>query len=441
MKSLYLKVLTWFLFTVAVTGIGLWWVVSLNWSRAEQSLPPFRRIAQLEFELARRAYEQGGRGELMKHLEWVRTVGNFSGVLADASGRDLATGESHAEVIERLQQDRPFVPPGAPVLHQGRLVNGFRSTDGRYWFLHGAGGGGRRGGGPPIFPSHLWVLASVGLLSFWLAHHLTKPLRELRDVVDRFGAGDMKVRIASTRRDEVGQLGTAFNGMAGRIETLVEAQRRLLTDLSHELRSPLTRLGLAVELARSGDNRDAALDRIQREADRLNSMVAGLLEVTRGEANPGAVALAPLQLDELTEEIVEDCRVDATERGCHLAFKQPLAVTVHGNPELLRRAIENVLRNAIRFSPAGGEVGIVVTASAGQASVTIRDQGPGVPAEALPHLFDAFYRVAQTGPDAGKGYGLGLSIARRAMELHKGAIVARNAQPGLEVTLSLPAAT
>jgi len=282
------------------------------------------------------------------------------------------------------------------------------------------------------------VLASVGLLSFWLAHHLTQPLRELRDVVDRFGTGDMKVRIASTRRDEIGQLATAFNAMAGRIETLVEAQRRLLTDLSHELRSPLTRLGLAVELARSGDNRDAALDRVQREADRLNSMVTGLLEVTRGEANPGAVVLAPLQLDELTDEIVEDCRVDATERGCHLAFKQPLAVTVHGNPELLRRAIENVLRNAIRFSPAGGEVGIVVTAAAREASVTIRDQGPGVPAEALPHLFDAFYRVAQTGPDAGKGYGLGLSIARRAMELHKGHIAARNAQPGLEVTLSLP---
>jgi len=168
MKSLYLKVLTWFLFTVAVTGIGLWWVVSVNWSRAEQSLPPFRRIAQLEFELARRAYEQGGREDLVKHLEWVRTVGNFSGVLSDASGRDLATGESHAEVIERLQQDRPFVPPGAPVLHQGRLVNGFRSTDGRYWFLHGAGGGG---GGAAVLPhssrhtsgcSPRWVSSASG---------------------------------------------------------------------------------------------------------------------------------------------------------------------------------------------------------------------------------------------------------------------------------------
>src|SRR5262249_45946154 len=158
-------------------------------------------------------------------------------------------------------------------------------------------------------PSYVWVLGSALLLSLWLAHHLTRPLSELRDVVERFGTGDMAVRVSTAREDEVGQLGRAFNSMASRIELLVDSQRRLLTDLSHELRSPLTRLGLAVELARSGDNRDAALDRIQREADRLNSMVAGLLEVTRGEANPGAVAFGSVRLDELAAEIVEDCRV------------------------------------------------------------------------------------------------------------------------------------
>ncbi len=438
MKSLYLKVLAWFLVTVSVTAVGLWWVTSLNWTRAEQSLPPFRRIAQLEFELARRAYEQGGRGELARHQEWVKSRANFSGVLTDAHGTDLATGESYSDVIARLREDRPFMPPGAPVLHEGRLVNGFASADGRYWFLHRQfGGGGPRRALP--FPSHLWVFGSVGLLSLWLAHHLTKPLRELRDVVDRFGSGDMSARVRATRKDEIGQLARAFNGMAGRIEVLVDSQRRLLTDLSHELRSPLTRLGLAVELARSGDNRDAALDRIQREADRLNSMVAGLLEVTRGEANPGAVALGSLRLDELTAEIVEDCRVDAAERGCRIELNAPAAITVNGNQELLRRAIENVLRNAIRYAPAGDAVTVLLSAAAGRAVVGIRDGGPGVPPSALPHLFDAFYRVAQTGPDAGKGYGLGLSIARRAVELHKGTIEAVNANPGLAVTISLPA--
>ena len=442
MKSLYLKVLAWFLTTVAITGVGLWWVTSLNWTRAEQSLPPFRRLAQLEFSLARQAYERGGRPELIKHQEWVKSTVNFSGVLADAAGVDLATGENHAGLIARLQENRPFMPPGAPVLHDGRLVNGFASSDGRYWYLHrqfGGGGAGPRRGAPP-YPSHLWVFASVGLLSLWLAHHLTKPLRQLRDVVDRFGSGDMTARWGSKRQDEIGQLGRAFDSMAGRLELLVDSQRRLLTDLSHELRSPLTRLGLAVELARSGDNRDAALDRIQREADRLNSMVAGLLEVTRGEANPASVAFGPVALDELTAAIVEDCRVDAAGRGCRIAFKPSAPIAIHGNPELLRRAIENVLRNAIRYSPPDDEVSVVLAASAGgrAATITVRDQGPGVPASALPHLFDAFYRVAQTGPDAGKGFGLGLSIARRAVELHKGSIVAANAQPGLGVTISLP---
>ena len=445
MKSLYLKVLAWFLTTVAITGVGLWWVTSLNWTRAEQSLPPFRRLAQLEFSLARQAYERGGRPELIKHQEWVKSTVNFSGVLADAAGVDLATGENHAGLIARLQENRPFMPPGAPVLHDGRLVNGFASSDGRYWYLHrqfGGGGAGPRRGAPP-YPSHLWVFASVGLLSLWLAHHLTKPLRQLRDVVDRFGSGDMTARWGSKRQDEIGQLGRAFDSMAGRLELLVDSQRRLLTDLSHELRSPLTRLGLAVELARSGDNRDAALDRIQREADRLNSMVAGLLEVTRGEANPASVAFGPVALDELTAAIVEDCRVDAAGRGCRIAFKPSAPIAIHGNPELLRRAIENVLRNAIRYSPPDDEVSVVLAASAGgrAATITVRDQGPGVPASALPHLFDAFYRVAQTGPDAGKGFGLGLSIARRAVELHKGSIIATNAQPGLGVTISLPLTT
>lgn len=447
MKSLYLKVLAWFLVTVGITTLGLWWVTTLAWTRAERAMPPFRRVVQLEFELARRAYEQGGKDELARQLAWVKSVAGFGGVLTDARGNDLATGESYAQVITRLQEDRPFVPPGAPVLYEGRLVNGFASSDGRYWFLHRQFGGGGTGPGPggPFgrrpwpYPTHLWVLASVGLFSFWLAHHLTKPLRQLRDVVDRFGAGDLTARVGSTRRDEIGQLGRAVDSMAERIAHLVESQRRLLTDLSHELRSPLTRLGLAVELARSSEQRDAALDRIQREADRLNSMVGGLLEVTRGEANPAAVTMSPLRLDELTAMIVEDCHAEAESRGCRIALAvPPVPVTIQGNAELLRRAIENVLRNAVRYSPEGGEVAVTVASGA---QVTIRDHGPGVPPEALPHLFDAFYRVNQTGPDAGKGYGLGLSIARRAVELHQGTIGAVNADPsGLEVTLHLAAA-
>ena len=170
----------------------------------------------------------------------------------------------------------------------------------------------------------------------------------------------------------------------------------------------------------------------------------GKQNVARGtvlRANPTAVAFEPVRLDQLIEDVVEDCRLDATERGCRIEFDSQTAMTVKGNAELLRRAIENALRNAVRYSPAGDAVLVGLSARGGRVRVDILDRGPGVPPEALPHLFDAFYRVAQTGPDAGKGYGLGLSIARRAVELHNGTIEAVNKYPGFNVTITLPAAT
>src|SRR5262249_45982727 len=169
-----------------------------------------------------------------------------------------------------------------------------------------------------LAPEDLWVLGAVVLLCYWLAMHLTSPVRRLQKAVDRFGAGGLSARVGLGRRVEVGELGGAFNRMAARIQTLLAAERRLLLDISHELRSPLARLGVAVELARSGDDQPGALDRIQKEADRLNSLVGELLQVTRAEGDPSSLLFQKVKLGDLVRDIVDTNRIEATARGCDL---------------------------------------------------------------------------------------------------------------------------
>jgi two-component system sensor histidine kinase CpxA len=195
-----------------------------------------------------------------------------------------------------------------------------------------------------------------------------------------------------------------------------------------------------VELARSGENLDTQLNRIQKESDRLNTLVGQLLQVTRAEGDPSSLRHDPIRLDELVAQLVDDAQIEASARGCSLEYAHADPVTVEGDPELLRRAVENVIRNAIRYSPREAAVEVSLARRNGHAVVDVRDHGPGVPEESLPRLFDAFYRVDSDRNRGSGGIGLGLSIARRAIQLHKGSIHARNAAPGLEVELELPVA-
>ena len=155
--------------------------------------------------------------------------------------------------------------------------------------------------------------------------------------------------------------------MAERIETLLAAERRLLLDISHELRSPLARLGVAVELARSGDDLDSALNRIQKESDRVNSLVGQLLQVTRAEGDPSSLRRNPVRLDVLVQQLVDESTIEAAARGCSLQYEKHDVVTVEGDPELLRRAVENVMRNAIRYSPPESPVDVSVARRNGSA--------------------------------------------------------------------------
>jgi signal transduction histidine kinase len=433
MRTLFGKILLWFWCTLAITVVGSAFISAFTMSRNDSDTEaPAARLVTFQLEEARSAYETGGRPALQTFLDTLRNVYHAEGVLTDEHGRDVLTGQDRSDLVHRASRSAlPFIRVGIATVAR-------HADDGRYWFFFIIP---RPNVGPWFLaPEHLFVMAAAVLLCYWLAFHLTVPVRALQKAVERFGRGDLSARVNSTRLDELGQLARTFDRMAGRIETLLAAERRLLLDISHELRSPLARLGVAVELARSGENLDASLNRIQKESDRLNSLVGQLLQVTRAEGDPSLLRRDPLPLDELVQELVDESGIEASAHGCRLKYEKRTPAVVEGDPELLRRAIENVIRNAIRYSPPQSTVEVSLGRNNGKAVVDVRDEGPGVPDEALPRLFDAFYRVDTDRNRTSGGIGLGLSIARRAIELHKGAIRARNAHPGLEVELELPVA-
>jgi signal transduction histidine kinase len=433
MRTLFGKILLWFWCTLAITVVGSAFISALSMNRnAWDTEAPGARLVKFQLEEARLAYEKGGRPALQEFLENLHKIYGAQGILTDERGRDLLTNQDHSGLVRRARLRPPlrFMPIGESTMARS-------ADDGRYWFFFIVPR--ERPGAWFLTPDHIFIMAAAVLLCYWLAFHLTRPVRALQRAVERFGRGDLSARVGSTRRDELGQLARTFDRMAGRIETLLTAERRLLLDISHELRSPLARLGVAVELARSGDDKGSALDRIQKESDRLNALVGELLQVTRAEGDPNSLLRNPVRLDELVQQVVDDSHIEADARGCSLRYEKREPAVVEGDPELLRRTVENVIRNAIRYSPRDSAVEVSLARNNSKVMVDVRDHGPGVPEEALPRLFDAFYRVESHRDRTSGGIGLGLSIARRAIELHKGSIRARNAQPGLQVEMELPA--
>jgi two-component system sensor histidine kinase CpxA len=269
---------------------------------------------------------------------------------------------------------------------------------------------------------------------------IATPLRTLARAADRFGRGELSARVPYRSRSEIGTLAASFNEMADRIETLRMGEHRLLQDISHELRSPLARLNFAAELARTAPDREAAIDRLQKDIDRLSSLVAELLDITRAEGDPGARRFVPVDLEALLADVVEACRFQAPARGCSIRVEGRPTRTVQGDGELLRRAIENVIRNALAYAPEGSEVTVSVVEEPARVSIVVRDLGPGVPAELLSRIFVPFFRVDQSREAVTGGTGLGLSITARAVQLHHGTVRAENANPGLRVALVLPLA-
>jgi two-component system sensor histidine kinase CpxA len=295
------------------------------------------------------------------------------------------------------------------------------------------------------------AVLSSGLVCYLLAWYLTSPVVRLRAATQRLAQGDLAARAgdpASRRHDEIGGLVRDFDSMAERLENLVNAQSRLLKDISHELRSPLARLSVALGLARqrSGPEAEAALERIELEAGRLNELIGRLLTLSRLEGGEEIMEKVPLSLGELVREIVKDANFEAQGRNRRVDCVIAEDCLVEGNAALLRSAIENVVRNATRYTREGTAVEARlerVTGPAGNAAVVrVTDHGAGVPEEALDKLFQPFYRLDDARVRETGGVGLGLAITERAMRAHAGSVRAVNRpEGGLMVELRLPLAT
>jgi two-component system sensor histidine kinase CpxA len=342
--------------------------------------------------------------------------------------------------------------PSAGSMHRGlvAMVVPLKGSDG-HTYIYGSellsGPGAAFGVDLKVVLMRISLALTVsGLICYFLTRYLTRPILRLRAVSQQISAGQLNARADTaleSRRDEMGDLVRDFNKMANTTETLISSQRQLLYDVSHELRSPLARLNVALDLLRSRVGEVPALNRMQIDLQRLNETIARLLTVAKLEASSTLQNSARVNLPDLVSSIAADADFEAQERGSRVEVTESADLAVLGDPSLLRSAIENVLRNALRFTAPGTPVEVLLQAAPAlkgdEAIIVVRDHGPGVPPEELMRIFKPFYRLFESSGNDSNGAGLGLAIAERIVRLHGGRISATNVQGGgLSVEIILP---
>jgi two-component system sensor histidine kinase CpxA len=284
-----------------------------------------------------------------------------------------------------------------------------------------------------------------GLISYLLARSIASPLQDLQGAARSLSTGNLAARSnakVAHRRDELGTLAREFDSMAERLSDLITARQQLLRDISHELRSPLARLQMALQLLRQdASSTESQLDRIERESERLEMLIDQVLEYARLERDPATLKLEEVDLIELTRQIVHDATFESQSAPDRLQFMHPESTLVRADPNLLHAVIDNVVRNAMIHGGETSEIDIAVAESPHEITLTVRDHGSGVPESELQKIFEPFYRVVDSISHKARneGSGIGLAIAARAMALHGGRITAENASGGgLMVTMILP---
>jgi two-component system sensor histidine kinase CpxA len=380
---------------------------------------------------------------------WLREIDRREPIplfLLDRNGADLLGRPLPLGIAERLAREtmRPGHGPMGP-----RLRLEIRLPDDTEYRLIADYQGvtlGRVLDRPQVIALPLILAALVsGLVCFLLARYLTAPLGRLRRATEAYAAGDLGARVAptlGTRKDEVADLAHAFDRMAQRLQELMASQRQLLSDVSHELRSPLARLQVALGLARQriAGQADAEFDRIEHEAERLNDLIGQLLSLAKLEASTAPATREPVDLAELLANIASDADYEARASRRRVAITRSEPAVIQGEARLLHSALENIVRNAVRYTPEDSSVNLSLDRGKPDSwRIVIHDQGPGVPQEMLPRLFEPFVRVGTARDRASGGYGLGLAIAQKAVRLHGGEVSALNDPAGgFRVVITLP---
>ena len=291
----------------------------------------------------------------------------------------------------------------------------------------------------------LLSLLFIGAVGWWVARSVARPVEALRRATRRMADGELSTRVGrqgGLAHDELAQLAGDFDLMAARIEALVAHDRGVLQDLSHELRSPLARLQLIIDLARRSDEPAEAapyFEQAEQEIARLDRMLGEMLALSRMEGGLPGMEREPIELVALVHDCLEQSRLEAEARHVELCLTSVDSVKVSGSALLLDRALGNLLANAIKFSPEGGVVNVTLRADQGFAELVLRDHGPGVPESELASLFRPFFRGSNA--VRAEGHGLGLSIVERVVQVHGGSIEVRNAEGGgLQIRVRLPLA-
>jgi two-component system, OmpR family, sensor histidine kinase CpxA len=454
MRSLFLKIFLWFWITVIATGVALaaTWII----------LQPKNALSQLQAILADAAWASGTAtvNELERQGTWAASayMQQFSQKSHMKTCLFAVTGQaisgSDCSIFNGVLP--PTSTSGNPTFSSkhgvARVFVKVQGTSGRQ-YIYAVAAAERRGPSSGIGLLGVPLRWSVSLLvsgfiCYLLARYLTAPILRLREASQHLAQGDLSTRATAgmeRRRDELGLLVQDFNAMAERIEELVSRQRQLIYDISHELRSPLARLNVALDLARGRKGNDPAFDHMEQDLERLNDMIGRLLTVARLDSSAIPVAMSPVDLTELISQIARSADLELRKSDAAVQLNVQGQLFVQGNAELLHSAIENVVRNAIRHTGIGNPVEVsVTTQNAGERSfarIVVRDRGPGVPESELGNIFQPFYRVADDRNRQSGGTGLGLAIASRVVRIHGGTICARNVQPhGLEVEILLPQA-
>lgn len=455
MQRLFWRIFAAFWVATVFVLIAFAWITTSNFETDKiPGLGITRLQAAMDDLISRTARELRREGEEQTR-QWLRTAADFGPIDVYVFGADgtellgrstsVSVGDAAAAVMAKPADANNPAPTIGSERLRARIV---RTRDGRSYvavatlersFL--ARLMSRR---PGWFWTNIGVAMVVSaLFAALLAFYVAAPLTRIRTSTRRFAQGDLDARVGRLRfgrSTEVTALATEFDAMAERIKALVESHRRLVRDVSHELRSPLARQRIALELARDGDPAliNASLDRIELESDRLEAMLAQSLELSRLETAVGA-ANDDVALDTLLDDVITNADYEGAPRGRKVVLTECERLRLTGSHSALHSAFENVIRNALAYTADGSTVGVRLIRVGNDALVSVRDHGPGVAEAELARIFEPFYRTDSARTRSSGGTGLGLAIARRAIERHGGNIVARNlGGGGLEVAIRLP---